>query len=271
MTKLLYIGGYGRSGSTLLEVLLAARPAIIACGEVVIASRRQDAPRCSCGKAREDCALWGTLIDEDQPSGSWDHKALTLALLDEVKERYDFLVDSSKTAWGSLRTPFAFRRALRDDFRLLHIVRDPRGVCWSNVGGKRRRHGKRLPDIQRSPKRFVRHVRTLLGWWAANLACEMFGWRYPDQYVRIRYEALVEAPEETLARIFGILRLGQSPALEGSEISGNRHQLFGSRVRFRALSRANIRQDVRWTEEMHLTDRRMISILSWPLRSRYGY
>jgi hypothetical protein len=30
----MYIGGYGHSGSTLLEYLLAASPEIVACGEV---------------------------------------------------------------------------------------------------------------------------------------------------------------------------------------------------------------------------------------------
>jgi hypothetical protein len=34
VTKLVYIGGYGHSGSTLLEYLLAASPKVIACGEV---------------------------------------------------------------------------------------------------------------------------------------------------------------------------------------------------------------------------------------------
>jgi hypothetical protein len=34
VTKLIYIGGYGHSGSTLLEYLLAASPEIVACGEV---------------------------------------------------------------------------------------------------------------------------------------------------------------------------------------------------------------------------------------------
>jgi hypothetical protein len=35
MPQLVYIGGYGRSGSTLLETLMAASPDVIACGETV--------------------------------------------------------------------------------------------------------------------------------------------------------------------------------------------------------------------------------------------
>jgi hypothetical protein len=40
MTKLVYIGGFGRSGSTLLEVLMAANPEVVACGQVGLFSRR---------------------------------------------------------------------------------------------------------------------------------------------------------------------------------------------------------------------------------------
>lgn len=271
MTKLLYIGGYGRSGSTLLELLLAASPDVVACGEIVIAARRQNAPRCSCGKSREDCALWGRVFTQSHPPGSWSHKNLTLALLREVQGRFAVLLDSSKTAWGSFRTPFVARRSLGQDLLLLHIVRDPRGVCWSNVSGKRRRNGRRLPDIQHSPVRFARHVRTLIGWWAANLASEVFGWRYPNQYARVRYETLVQAPDKTVTHIFATFALGAAPHFRTNPATDNRHQLFGSRVRFRSPSPEDIRPDTRWRTEMRWTDRWMISALSWPLRWRYGY
>ena len=38
LAKLVYIGGYGRSGSTLLEYLLTTSPEVVACGEVGAAS-----------------------------------------------------------------------------------------------------------------------------------------------------------------------------------------------------------------------------------------
>lgn len=271
MTRLLYIGGYGRSGSTLLEVLLAASPAVVACGEIVIAARRQDAPHCSCGKTREACPVWGALFTERHPPGSWSHQDLAIAALDHVNDDYALMVDSSKTAWGSFRTPFALRKVLGDNFTLIHLVRDPHGVCWSSVTGKRRRRGRRLPDIQNSPRRFFRYIRSVLGWWAANIPCELFAWRDPQNYVRVRYEDLADAPESTLARIFAKLQLGEAPKLVGTNDCGNRHQLFGNRVRFLTTSRDDIRPDTRWKTAMQPLDRWMISALSWPLRRRYGY
>ncbi len=51
MTKLVYIGGYGRSGSTLLEYLLTQQPTVVACGEVERHLRRFGKRKiCTCGR-----------------------------------------------------------------------------------------------------------------------------------------------------------------------------------------------------------------------------
>ena len=265
MTRLVYVGGYGRSGSTLLEYLLTASADVVACGEVVLAAKRKDIPRCSCGQTRETCGFWNRLLTPERPPGSWTHEDLMLALLDDCRDRFAVVVDSSKTARGSFLTPFAFRRRLGDDFQLIHLVREPHGVCWS------RRSGKRLSDVENSPRRFVRYVRTMAGWLAANMACEAFGRRYPDQYTKVRYEDLAGAPEETVGAIFEKLQLGPAPRLDNLNATGNRHQLFGNRVRLHAPVPSEIRHDARWQREMAAPDRMLISALSWPLRWRYGY
>jgi hypothetical protein len=42
----------------------------------------------------------------------------------------------------------------------------------------------------------------IIGWWVANMACEIFGWAYPEQYKRIRYEDLVRSPREVMSGLF---------------------------------------------------------------------
>jgi hypothetical protein len=60
VTKLIYIGGYGHSGSTLLEYLLAASPEIVACGEVSsVLHQRGRKEKCTCGKPAAACPVWG--------------------------------------------------------------------------------------------------------------------------------------------------------------------------------------------------------------------
>ena len=63
VTKLVYIGGYGHSGSTLLEYLLAASPETVACGEVASVLRDRDRKgKCTCRRPIRECPVWGPLL-----------------------------------------------------------------------------------------------------------------------------------------------------------------------------------------------------------------
>src|ERR1022692_2745595 len=58
--RVIYLGGLGRSGSTLLERLLGELPGVSALGEVVHMWRRGVAEneRCGCGEAFSSCGFW---------------------------------------------------------------------------------------------------------------------------------------------------------------------------------------------------------------------
>src|SRR5215470_15851498 len=55
-----YIAGFGRSGSTLLERALGELPGYVNVGELIDLFRRTgpDGERCGCGEAFTDCAFW---------------------------------------------------------------------------------------------------------------------------------------------------------------------------------------------------------------------
>lgn len=61
----IYIAGYGRSGSTLLERVLAAHPGIEGLGEVEHLCRADDlhAVNCGCGEPIDSCELWGPVVE----------------------------------------------------------------------------------------------------------------------------------------------------------------------------------------------------------------
>lgn len=60
MTKLVYIGGYGHSGSTLLAYLMTANPQVVVCGDVAGVRRAETKLRkCSCGQLAQSCPVWG--------------------------------------------------------------------------------------------------------------------------------------------------------------------------------------------------------------------
>jgi sulfotransferase family protein len=264
VTKLVYIGGYGRSGSTLLEYLLTAQPTVVACGEVERHTRRfAKRKACSCGRPMQECPIWGAFQHESGRLKGWSHEQLTLALLDHVAKDYAVMVDSSKTAWTSLLAPFRLRRALGGDFLLVHLVRDPRGVAWSMMRWKPKKARQYLPAGARG-------LRAGVGWLAANLACEAFGRRYPDNYLKLRYEDLSGDPRQAINEIER--RLGLPPVdLERGEEVDNRHQLYGNAMRFKELKLTDLKEDVAWKTAMPGFWRSLVGWITWPLRARYNY
>jgi hypothetical protein len=228
--------------------------------------------KCSCGELAKDCPVWGALARGS--NASLNHDALVLTLLEHVQGKYAILCDSSKTAWGSITAPFRLRRLLGQGFFLLHLVRDPRAVSWSAIRLpliKTRRKQKPTPIEQALSRPIPRCFRTAPGWWVANLSCELFGWLYPGQYLRLSYENLASSPREALSAVFEAVSPDLPVRLEEPEASRNRHQIYGNRTRRQRLRFADVRLDEGWQSEMAPRYRRLAGVLSWPLRLRYGY
>jgi hypothetical protein len=265
--KLIYLGGHGRSGSTLLEYLLTGFPLLAACGEVAASLRRQTKKKkCTCGREVARCPIWGFLVRTPRiRKEGWDHSRLILTLLENASSSYRVVVDSSKTTWGSTTTPFRLSKRLRDRFQLVHIVRNPSAVCWSVIK-KDTRQGRT------SQNSCLRYISVTIGWWVANLSCEIFRYFYPERYLRIRYEDLVACPESHVRRILHTMLPREAAApLVPLGSTDNRHQLQGNRMRKYDLSISDVQEDSIWRTEMPEGYQRLVRCLSWPLCRRYGY
>ena len=61
--RLLYVGGAGRSGSTLLDLLLSEVPGMFAAGEVRYLWNRgvRDNELCGCGQSFLSCPFWSAV------------------------------------------------------------------------------------------------------------------------------------------------------------------------------------------------------------------
>src|SRR5215471_1503195 len=70
--RVVYLGGLGRSGSTLVERLLGELPGVCAVGEVVHLWERGvvEGERCGCGLAFADCGFWAKV--GQAAFGGWD-------------------------------------------------------------------------------------------------------------------------------------------------------------------------------------------------------
>ena len=267
--KLLYIGGYGHCGSTLLEVLLTASPTVIGCGEVVVALHVLAPERkCSCGRAAHDCPVWGSIasIALEETHGRrdrWTHTKLTADLLNTAARDYVAMIDSSKTAWRHALAPFQLRRRLGSDFILIHMVRDPRGAAWSVM--------QRSLRMKKPRRQILLCAAAAGGWFVANLACEAFKWMHPSQYRRLRYEDFVVAPRDTVGRLLELVSPGSSKALGHVGTVDNRHQLHGNRMRLQGIGFDDVRVDVTWKQAMATKHQTIVACLCGPLMRRYGY
>jgi hypothetical protein len=266
VTKLIYIGGYGHSGSTLLEYLMAGSPAVLACGEVVSTIRERKKRKCTCGQMPKACPVWSFLHSEERARIT-THAQLLGRLIRNVGDRYSAIVDSSKTAWGALSSPFRLRRAFDKDFILVHLTRQPAGACWSVLKKK----SLKAKAERRLYSDTLRCGWTVLGWSIANLSCELFGLMYPNQYVHLRYEDLVHAPIAEIRDLLAKVLPGVSWRFGESGESNNRHQLYGNAVRYRPPTIESVREDLKWKTEMPRQYFRVVWCLSLPLRLRYGY
>jgi hypothetical protein len=149
----------------------------------------------------------------------------------------------------------------------VHLMRDPVAVCWSALKQKERRaqrQGHRLRF------RRLRCAWIVVGWWLANLACDLFGLIHPRDYLRLRYEDLVRAPEGELRKLSRLLLPDVDWGTDAA-VADNRHQLHGNKVRLRQLTVADVREDLKWRHEMPSAYARIVLVLTWPLRWRYGY
>jgi hypothetical protein len=87
--------------------------------------------------------------------------------------------------------------------------------------------------------------------------------------LRLSYEDLASSPRETLRALFQAVSPDLPERLAEPEASGNRHQMYGNRMRRQRLRFADVRLDGGWQSEMAPRYRRLAGALSWPLR--YGY
>ncbi|HEX2312978.1 MAG TPA: sulfotransferase [Thermomonospora sp.] len=308
--RVLYLGGLGRSGTTLIERLLGELPGVMALGEVVHLWERGvvGGERCGCGAPFGSCEVWGRV--GELAFGGWeradlDRLAALRAAVDRIRhipllaapdlpparaaqvvEYVDHylrlyraaaevtgarvLVDSSKHASLAFCLRWA-ARAGRLDLRVLHVVRDSRGVAYSWTRQVRR------PEAAAGGEEFMTQwspARTAVQWNAENAAFQVLA-RRGVPVRRMRYEEFLRDPVAGVRRIAGFAGLPADEEALGflgdrhAELSVS-HTASGNPMRFRT-GRIELRADERWRTRLAPPDQRKVTALTLPLLRHYGY
>lgn len=304
--RIAFLGGFGRSGSTLLERMLAEVPGVTAIGESVHLWERglRDDERCGCGEPFSRCPHWQAVgqvafggwdtLDVDQvlalksavdrtryvprlaaPAASAKQAQAVDEYCDLYRRLYRgvaevtgdaVLVDASKHA----SLAFALRRAADLDLRVLHMVRDSRGVAYSWSKKVRRTE---ITDGEVYMPRYSPAQAAVL-WTANNTLFDLLG-RLGTAVHRFRYEDLIAQPATVLGEVLAYLGLpadDETLAFLRSDSAelGASHTIGGNPMRF-STGRLTLRADEAWRREMPPRARLGVSALTaWPLAS-YGY
>jgi hypothetical protein len=293
----IYIAGYGRSGTTLLDIALGEHPAIMGGGEIATLARHvwPNDEYCACGARVQSCPMWRGIVETwsegDEPTliddfrraqertetilgfgrllerwRSGRHASRTSRLFEAIAARSGctVIVDSSKLPGRA----FALAAMPGIELTIVHVVRDARGVAWSLKKGFKRQADVGL-QRELLPKPLLY---TALRWMIVNLATERLCRRAgPGRSMRIRYEDFVAEPRDTVRRILMLVQpemAAQPPGVRFGPMSP-KHQVAGSRHRMQ--SEIIVAHDERWKKTMPRLQQWLVTLACAPLLWRYGY
>lgn len=300
--KVLYIGGTGRTGSTLLEKLLGQLPGVFNAGELTwLWYGLLGDGRCSCGERLATCTVWqqvfehayGGLDEIDvrathelrRRGNSWHLPTMVLPAarrrllrrLDPLPEQLgrlyraiqvttgaQIIVDASKEPHYS----WILRSQADIDVHFLHLVRDPRAIAfsWTRVKPEQGFDGTVLLERRNAATSAMYHD-------VSNAVGEILWERVPGRYLRLRYEDLIADPVGTVAAIgrFMGAEFDASAFLEGDVANLHAtHSAWGNPNRFES-GPVSLRPDEEWRSGLTARDRTVTTLLTLPFLRRYGY
>ena len=238
---MVYIASLPHSGSTLLSLLLAKHPGVVALGEVRLQidklrrePQKSSERECGCGLSLADCPLWGAFLRERTVVPD---QAADLLLVDKIFHDLHgaeaIAVDASK-----IREPIDEMAAAKKlPLKIIHLSRDYRSwIVSANDLRVRKRKGSRptwLLGLE-GGRRWRRENRKL----ECSIAASGFS------SVRLGYEELVLSPARAWSLLWDFLAL--PPMDPPSDISGACNHIFsGNRMR-KDAGKCAVSYDGRW-------------------------
>ena len=303
-TRVLYVAGTGRSGSTLLAAVLGQLEGFFNAGEIryvwdrgLIQNRL-----CGCGNRFHECATWQSILEEAFGSEGVDAATMSRlqAELTRVRhlrglaaagarsgrpevDRYladlaslyaaiakltgsRVIVDSSKLpSYGRLLS-----RLPSVDLFVIHLVRDPRAAAGSWAGLKAQ-PDRGVPGYMET----MSPARSALLWTFWNSTARRLMAVPPERYVRLRYEDFVAEPQAAIARI--VSKLGIDPTSVTSPFQDSstvvltpNHTVAGNPDRLKSGA-VKIQSAAAARKGLKGRDRAIVTLMAMPLLASYRY
>jgi hypothetical protein len=297
--KIVFIGGYGRSGSTLLDRVLGhCSESFFSGGEIRHIWREGYGENrlCGCGRPFRDCEFW-TSVSRRAFGGMYE---LNVSRLLETKDRvdrwwlipklasrspglrfaadlggyqhhlrrlYDGIIDESgcDVIIDSTKDPshgFVLSTMADVELHVVHLVRDSRAVAHSWL------RQKYNPGSGSDMNRYSL-LKTGLEWNAINTLVSGLR-RRATGYTVVHYEDLVADPRTHLARVLDTIGESGELPVDGRLDLEEDHTVAGNPIRFRR-GETQLRLDDEWREAMPPASKLAMTSLTLPTLARYGF
>lgn len=299
MTKVVYIAGWVRSGSTLLGNILGSYPSSCHLGEVthLFTPAHPTNNLCGCGLVFEECPVWGRALHESGLADNlqnanhlrlltarlrhtpglvyeWKRREQRSLYSDLLSRLYpavstsagaEFIIDSSKSPGEAM----AAATAIDCNTKIIHLVRDPRGCAYSTSQRAKQHH----PNLS-TRTRTLSPQESSIRWLQSNGLVELVRAAIPrNQSAIVRYEDLMANPVEvvgSLAKWIG-LDSDASPFTGPSTVElKENHTAMGNPNRFSAHN-VSLNLDEEWRQRMSNRHYWSATFPALPLLRRYNY
>jgi hypothetical protein len=303
--KVLYIGGSGRSGSTILGNVLGQIDGFVHVGEIYYLWSHGLIHNhlCGCGTPVRECPSWREVFDRayggmervnpynfisqhkhlfgsrgyPPPLTTMGRRQLAARSRDFVPELSKLyqaiqtvnnarvIVDSSKLHMQAL----ALSMMPDVDLYMLHLLRDSHGIAYS--------WQKKKLSIGTDKAYMDRYGpwRSSLKWNIRNLYISLLARNPAIHYHLLRYEDFIDHPRAALGQVLDWMGeesdLAFINAQNEVQLSTPQCTIHGNPVRFQTGKAVKLRADDEWKTKINQKDKWIVTLLTAPLLKKYGY
>ncbi|MEO3936282.1 sulfotransferase [Dermatophilaceae bacterium Soc4.6] len=303
-TRVLFVAGTGRSGTTILSSIIGQIPGAMSAGEIRYIWERgfTDDHRCGCGQPFSTCPVWSEVVALAYPDGPPDPGAVSRDLLTRLRMlrvpsmvwrqlrggtvivpdphdealaalyravaqvvRPSVIIDSSKVPpYGKL-----LERLPGIDLYVIQVIRDPRAnaFSWQRLKETRDREGD---DATMEQLELWRSAAMWLVW---NYLVEFWWpWKAP-KHLQVRYEEFVADPRATVDAVASMLDLDASTVqfVDERSISMHATHTVAGNPNRHDTGIVHLRRDDEWRTAMPQWKRSLVTLMTLPGLRHFGY
>lgn len=290
--KLIYIAGYGRSGSTILNILLLQPEGVVGMGELinVFQSGWTVNRNCSCGEKTLDCPFWSSI------KNAWEKDAnFSIKEYASVQKKYRRVFALPYLFWLRFFPDKRYKK-FKQDTELLYdvifrvsgcntIVDSSKDVSWLYLM-KDTNLNPSIIHLVRDGRSVLKSIRRLwrkgvkpksafsiaLSWVSNNVMVEIL--KKKTKNIFIKYEDLTSEPEKVLDKIdnnFNIGLDGVKTAIANGMPLTKKHLISGNPIRMEKdlifQKDKSLKNDIKLSKR----DQLVFDITGYFLLKKYNY